>query len=481
MKSGMSIRQRHLRGVRLEVLHVAVWCALLVGVGYGQASQDQVDDVLNAKVRSVIDFLKQGIYGPATQEQIAEAEAGQLVPILEARFVTSQDAVVKARVARALVDLGDKGNAYWDFLVQQAKLAIESDVPSSRCFSSTNCTGHAAYVVWARGHNAPEDTKAEMELQWLLEERVQGVFGDPRGISLLREALKSPNNDVVWAGADGLTRDHDKDSIPLIVEACKRFHDPDDVRQIAHTLRQFVRDPEARAAAEAGEEQCLPPPDPIEALKRNDGNSLFYVREAAAKHPAETIAILEQNFVNTQDERLKAGTASALIRLGDKDDIYWDFLLRQVTLVLESEASSAVQNGSQEKLTEGPSPEDAWAKENRESNEMLTFVDIVAETRDPRGVRVLRKVLLSSNSDFQLLAAGGLARARDKDSVSLIIDACKNAPPDVASAFASQVLVYFDDPRAQSAVDQYLSKDAAKFAREQKAGGVGPLGPWPPK
>jgi HEAT repeat protein len=320
-----------------------------------------------------------------------------------------------------------------------------------------------------------------MELQWLLEERVQGVFGDPRGISLLREALKSPNNDVVWAGADGLTRDHDKDSIPLIVEACKRFHDPDDVRQIAHTLRQFVRDPEARAAAEAGEEQCLPPPDPIEALKRNDGNSLFYVREAAAKHPAETIAILEQNFVNTQDERLKAGTASALIRLGDKDDIYWDFLLRQVTLVLESEASSAVQNGSQEKLTEGPSPEDAWAKENRESNEMLTFVDIVAETRDPRGVRVLRKVLLSSNSDFQLLAAGGLARARDKDSVSLIIDACKNAPPDVASAFASQVLVYFDDPRAQSAVDQYLSKDAAKFAREQKANGIGPLGPWPPK
>jgi hypothetical protein len=51
----------------------------------------------------------------------------------------------------------------------------------------------------------------------------------------------------------------------------------------------------------------------------------------------------------------------------------------------------------------------------------------------------------------------------------------------VASAFASQVLVYFDDPRAQMAVDQYLSKDAAKFAREQKANGIGPLGPWPPK
>ena len=135
MKSGMSIRQRNLRVVMLEVLHVAVWCALLVGIGYGQMSQDQVDEVLSAKVRSMIDSLKQGIFGPATQEQIADAQAGQLVPILEARFVTSQDAEVKARVARALVSLGDKGNAYWDYLVQQAKLAIESDVPSSWCYS----------------------------------------------------------------------------------------------------------------------------------------------------------------------------------------------------------------------------------------------------------------------------------------------------------------------------------------------------------
>src|SRR5258708_33218758 len=105
MKSGMSIRQRHLRSVMSEVLHVAVWCALLVGVGYGQTSQDQVDEVLSLKVCSVIEHLKQGTYGPATQEQIAEAEAGQLVPILEARFVTSQDADVKARVARSLMDL----------------------------------------------------------------------------------------------------------------------------------------------------------------------------------------------------------------------------------------------------------------------------------------------------------------------------------------------------------------------------------------
>ena len=457
MKSEMSIGQRHLRGVMSEVLHAAVWCALLAGVGYGQTSQDQVDEVLSPKVRSVIDFLKQGTYGPAAQEQIAEAEAGQLVPMLEARFVTSQDADVKARVARALVDIGDKGNAYWDFLVEQAKLAIESDVPSSRCFSSTNCTGHAEYVVWARAHHVSEDTQAEMELHWRLEEKVGLLSGDPRGIPLLREALKSGNINVVSTGADALTHAYDKDSIPLIVEACKRFHG-DEVPLIAHTLRRFMSDPDARAAARAGEEECLPPPPPID--------------------PAENLAILKKDFVNTQDERRKAEIASALIGLGDKENIYWDFLLRQATSLLEGEASAA-KNDSQGKPVEGPSSDEAWAKQDRECNEMLTFVQTVAETRDPRGVRLLRRALSSPN--FQEIAAAGLVRARDTDSIPLIIDLCKNASREVASAIADNVLVYFDDPRAQSAVDQYLSKESAKFAREQKANGIGPLGPWPPE
>jgi HEAT repeat protein len=482
MKSGMSIRQLRLRSVMSEVLHVAVWCALLVGVGYGQTPQDQVDEILSLKVRSVIDLLKQGVYGPATQEQIAEAQAGQLVPILEARFVTSQDAEVKARVAHALVDLGDKDNAYWDFLVQQAKLAIESDAPSPRCFSSANCvSGHPAeYVAWARAHNVAEGSQAEMALYWL-EGKVALVSGDPRGIPLLREALKSPYREIVSAGADGLARADDKDSIPLIVEACKRFHDVDEVRVIAENLRFFQRDPEARTAAQAAEEQCLPPPDPIEVLKRNDGDSRFYVGKAAAKHPAETVAILKQNFVKTQDERHKAEIASALIGLGEKDDIYWDFLLRLETSLLEGEVSFAVKSDSQEKPVEGPSSYEAWAKQDREFNEMLTFVDIVAETRDPRGVRLLRRALSSPDSETQNQAAYGLARAQDKDSIPLIIDVCKSARPDLAAAIASHALVYFDDPQAQSAVDQYLSKEDAKFAREQKAGGIGPLGPWPPK
>jgi HEAT repeat protein len=435
--------------------------SLLVNVAYGQRADERRDEALKIRTLQILNFLEQSTdYGPTTQEQIAEAKAGQLVSILEEKFVHSQDADIKARVAKALLDLGDKNEAYWDFLMEQAKLAIESDVPSSRCLTPTSCTGHSAYVAWARAHNAPEDSEAEMKLHWLLEERVGLVYGDPRGIPLLREALKSANINIVSTGADALTRAHDKDSIPLIVEACKRFHDADEVTLIAHTLRQFIGDPEAQAAARAGEEQCLPPPPPIA--------------------PAENVAILKRNFLNTQDDRDKAQTASALIGLGEKEYVYWDFLLRMATSLLESEASFAVKNDSQGKPIEGgPSSDEAWAKQDRHFNEMLTFVETVAETRDPRGIRLLRRALSSAN--FQGIAAAGLVRAGDKDSIPLIIDLCRNGSPDVARYFASEVLVYFDDPRAQSAVDQYLSKEDAKAAREQKAQGIGPLGPWPPK
>jgi hypothetical protein len=353
-----SKEKNHLR----EMICLVLWGSLLVNVAYGQRADEQTDEAFKAKTLQLLNYLKQGAYGPTTPEQVAEAEAGQLVSMLEERFVHSQDVDIKARVAKALVDLGDKNEAYWDFLAQQAKLAIESDAPSPRCFSSANCvSGHPSeYVAWARAHNVTEGSQAEMALYWLEGKLL--VYGDPRGIPLLREALRSPYREIVYTAAKELARAHDEDSIPLIVEACKRFHDADEVRLIAQNLRDFQPDPKTRAAAQAAEEQCLPPPDPIEALKRNNEDSMFYVGKAAATHPAETVAILKQNFVNTQDERRKAQIASALIGLGDKENIYWDFLLRQMTSVLESEASSAVKNDSKDsqsrglrRMTRGPS------------------------------------------------------------------------------------------------------------------------------
>jgi hypothetical protein len=58
----------------------------------------------------------------------------------------------------------------------------------------------------------------------------------------------------------------------------------------------------------------------------------------------------------------------------------------------------------------------------------------------------------------------------DDSSIPLIISACKDAPAEAASVIA-EALVYFDDPRAQSAVDTYIPKNVAKSLRDDRAAG----------
>jgi hypothetical protein len=76
---------------------------------------------------------------------------------------------------------------------------------------------------------------------------------------------------------------------------------------------------------------------------------------------------------------------------------------------------------------------------------------------------------------IEMVAAQGLAEMQDKDSIALIIDACKRSPAE-AAAVTAESLVYFDDAEAQSAVDIYIPKDRAKVLREARA--QGKKTPW---
>jgi hypothetical protein len=71
---------------------------------------------------------------------------------------------------------------------------------------------------------------------------------------------------------------------------------------------------------------------------------------------------------------------------------------------------------------------------------------------------------------IEIMASMGLAEIGDKDSISFIVAACRRAPAEAAAVMARS-LVYFDDPDAQNAVDQYVPRDAAKVYRESKAQG----------
>jgi hypothetical protein len=64
-------------------------------------------------------------------EIIAEAGAVQAIPSLEEQFGRATDVDTKTKIASGLVRLGDKHNTYWNYLLEQATLAVDSDVPDA--------------------------------------------------------------------------------------------------------------------------------------------------------------------------------------------------------------------------------------------------------------------------------------------------------------------------------------------------------------
>jgi hypothetical protein len=198
----------------------------------------------------------------------------------------------------------------------------------------------------------------------------------------------------------------------------------------------------------------------------------------------EAIPILKEQFILRQDPLVKATIARVLIKLGDKDDTYWDYLVKQATPALESDAPDFMNFDPQAKTGAGPSPEFiAWAKahnvppngpEGTAAEDAMYWlpgkVMVLGLTGDQRAIPLLRRALLSPNHMIEIAAANGLADIQDKDSIPLIIEACKKAPAAAAGLIA-EPLIYFDDAEAQSAVDTYVPKERAKILREAMAQG----------
>lgn len=240
---------------------------------------------------------------------------------------------------------------------------------------------------------------------------------------------------------------------------------------------QVQQNQPAKAAAAIDKDKVS---DAIEKARQDNDESIYFVEQLAQARAVQAVPMLQEKFVRTQNALDKAHVASALMRLGDKDDIYWDFLMKLATKAVESDAPNFMSYDSQGKSVPGPSPEfEAWAKAHKLSPTGLGEehmyllpgpVAFLALTGDSRAVPLLRRALLSPNYQIEIVAAMGLAEIGDNDSIPLIIEACKKAPTEAAAVLARS-LVYFDDNAAQSAVDQFIPKDMAKLYRDAKAHG----------
>lgn len=224
-------------------------------------------------------------------------------------------------------------------------------------------------------------------------------------------------------------------------------------------------------------------PDAIAKVRSGEFGAIhvdLIVRAGAVK----AIPVLKEQFALVQDPLLRAKIAAGLVRLGNTDNIYWDFLVKYAKPAVESDFPGFSSNGSQGKAPAEASPEfQAWLKAHnltpKEVEEVSQFpvrLVLLGWSRDPRAVPFLHQALSSPNPITQIIAATGLAEVGDKSSIPWIIDACRKSPAN-AEAIA-QALVYFDDNEAQNAVDEFIPKDIAKIYRDAKAHGkTKPLSP----
>lgn len=165
-------------------------------------------------------------------------------------------------------------------------------------------------------------------------------------------------------------------------------------------------------------------PDAVSKIKSGDFAGI-HVDLAVKGGAVEAIPALQQQFTRVQDPILKAKIAAGLVRLGDKNEIYWDYLVSEANVALGSTAPDYTDYNAQGHAVTQPSSEfEAWVNSTgvspeKASEESLYYyparIAILGWSRDPRAVTYLREGLSSRNYMIQIAAAKGLAEIGDQN------------------------------------------------------------------
>lgn len=178
------------------------------------------------KAAAAIEAVKRGDLLNADIDLLAKSGAVQAIPELKKQFELTEDEKDKGRLATALVRLGDKDPASWNYLAERAAEALSSDAPDLQEFDANGKASSSdlspKFLAWAKVHSLPLE-KAEQRVA-LNEGAVLllGESGDRRAIPLLRQGLSSQDSIIQVLSARGLAQLQDKASIPLIVAACQQ-------------------------------------------------------------------------------------------------------------------------------------------------------------------------------------------------------------------------------------------------------------------
>jgi hypothetical protein len=185
-------------------------------------------------------------------------------------------------------------------------------------------------------------------------------------------------------------------------------------------------------------------------------------------------------FERAADKIERQRMALALVRLGEPDNRYWEFLQRHAEAAVASDIPYPLKIDGQGNTVRGNefAPEFvAWCKERgvdpavaaREALGSHSLdVLLVAMTADPRGFDLLLRALGARNYLLVLPAAQGLARLQDPRAVRPLIEASRRVPAEIGESIGA-ALVFFNDPDAQAAAERSIRDKAVLDAWRERA------------
>lgn len=195
------------------------------------------------------------------------------------------------------------------------------------------------------------------------------------------------------------------------------------------------------------------------------------VNQLRLGHAIDMVPALANGFAAVDDTYTRDSIAATLVALGASDARFWDYLQQRAEKIAEGSEPPATKFDSAGKRIPSASPEFlTWARANKLSEQAAidrhyedqTLVFLLAETKDQRAIPLLRKILRLKDSDLILMAAIGLAKLHDEDSVPQILEVTRSAPAELQMAIAGLSLSQFRAPEAQEAAKRLLPPDVAR-------------------
>jgi hypothetical protein len=169
---------------------------------------------------------------------------------------------------------------------------------------------------------------------------------------------------------------------------------------------------------------------------------------------------LRQAFEESEGKREKQYIAGTLIKLGDKDARYFEYLAGFARRAVESSAPTIFTTGPDGMVVKGVvNPEfDRWCREHgldvqRElANQLRTYPEdlmLLATARDARGRDLLRLGLASQNPLIVVQAAQGLGVLDDRAYIPEIVSAASRFPVNTIGVSITAVLSAYQDEAVQ--------------------------------